>query len=126
MTQSDIRLPQMSDAQEKDLLQAIGDYDYVLVPRSLLGAACCAIRKKLDAPKTVAGLRRYTTGDLSKAAQAQPLTEEQYKFLRFLGGYCEWDGTWFGEPHRMKSDAYWWREEMHNIFKGIGAKNDTI
>ena len=45
-----------------------GDEDYVLVPRSLLGAACSAIDKRRDGVNTLAELRRYTTGDLSKAA----------------------------------------------------------
>lgn len=39
--------------------------DVVLVPRGLLGAACAAIDKQRDAPKTLAQLQRYTTGDLS-------------------------------------------------------------
>lgn len=46
------------------------DEDRVLVPRGLLGAACCAIDKKRDSIKTLAELRRYTTGDLSAAAPA--------------------------------------------------------
>lgn len=41
------------------------DEAHVLVPIGLLGAACSAIDKKRDAPKTLAKLRRYTTGDLS-------------------------------------------------------------
>lgn len=48
-----------------------GDEDHVLVPRGLLGAACSAIDKKRDGVKTLADLRRYTTGDLSKAAPQQ-------------------------------------------------------
>lgn len=48
-----------------------GDEDHVLVPRGLLGAACSAIDKKRDGVKTLAELRRYTTGDLSKAAPQQ-------------------------------------------------------
>jgi hypothetical protein len=39
--------------------------DPVTVPRGLLGAACAAIEHKHDAPKTLAHLRRYTTGGLS-------------------------------------------------------------
>jgi hypothetical protein len=41
--------------------------DPVTVPRGLLGAACFAIERKREAPKTLAHLRRYTTGDLSVA-----------------------------------------------------------
>lgn len=48
-----------------------GDEDHVLVPRGLLGAACSAINKKRDGVKTLTELRRYTTGDLSKAAPQQ-------------------------------------------------------
>lgn len=47
-----------------------GDEDHVLVPRMLLSAACSAIDKKRDGTKTLAELRRYTTGDLSAAAPA--------------------------------------------------------
>ena len=50
--------------------------DHVLVPRGLIGAACSAIDKKRAGAKTLAELRRYTTGDLSKAA-SKPLTDEQ-------------------------------------------------
>lgn len=52
-----------------------GDEDHVLVPRGLLGAACSAIEKKRDGVKTLAELRRYTTGDLSKAAPQQEAQE---------------------------------------------------
>lgn len=40
--------------------------DLVMVPRGLIGAACAAITKKHDAPKTLEQLRRYTVGDLSQ------------------------------------------------------------
>lgn len=46
-----------------------GDEDHVLVPRGLIRAACYAIDKKRDGTKTLAELRRYTTGDLSAATQ---------------------------------------------------------
>lgn len=56
-----------------------GEADTVSVPRSLIGAACAAIRLKHDAPTVVEKLRRYTTGDLSHSAQpaepAQPATQ---------------------------------------------------
>ena len=52
-----------------------GDEDHVLVPRGLLGAACSAIDKKRDGVKILAELRRYTTGDLSKAAPQQESQE---------------------------------------------------
>ena len=44
--------------------------DMVAVPRDLIGAACGAISKKRDAPTLLAELRRYTTGDLSRALEA--------------------------------------------------------
>ncbi|SSW64356.1 hypothetical protein AVE30378_01058 [Achromobacter veterisilvae] len=50
------------DAQDE---RAFGDEVHVLVPVGLLGAACSAIDIKRNAPKTLAELRRYTTGDLS-------------------------------------------------------------
>lgn len=49
--------------------QALSD-DMVLIPRSLIGAACAAIRLKHPAEKTLAELRRYTFGDLSSREQA--------------------------------------------------------
>lgn len=42
----------------------------IAVPFDLIASACSAIDKKRDAPKTLAELRRYTTGDLSCAALA--------------------------------------------------------
>lgn len=55
---------------EAAAMAAFADDDKVLVPRGLLGAACNAIDKKRDAPRTLGELRRYTTGDLSAAAMA--------------------------------------------------------
>lgn len=51
--------------------EPIDDDDLVSVPRGLLGAACGAIiHKKHDAAKTLAELRRYTKGDLSRPTAA--------------------------------------------------------
>lgn len=59
-----------AEVNSKSIVPALvfGDGDHVLVPRSLLGAACSAIDKKRNCANTLAELRRYTTGDLSKAA----------------------------------------------------------
>lgn len=46
------------------------DGDLVTVPRDLIGAACSAVDKGRDAPKTLEQLRRYTTGELSSAQNA--------------------------------------------------------
>lgn len=54
----------------------IGVDDLVAVHRSLLGAACSAISKKRDAPRTVANLRRHTTGDLSVSSSVEYLRKE--------------------------------------------------
>lgn len=45
---------------------AFSDEDHVYIPRGLIHAACSAIDKKRDGEKTLAELRRYTTGDLSR------------------------------------------------------------
>ena len=45
---------------------AFSDEDHVYIPRGLIHAACSAIDKKRDGEKTMAELRRYTTGDLSR------------------------------------------------------------
>lgn len=60
-----------------------GDEDHVLVPLGLIGAACYAIDKKRDATKTLAELRRYTTGDLSAATQpaAQGMDAQLVAFI---------------------------------------------
>ena len=56
---------------------AFSDEDHVYIPRSLIHAACSAIDKKRDGVKTLAELRRYTTGDLSRksAPDASKLVE---------------------------------------------------
>ncbi|HFN5073999.1 TPA: hypothetical protein ACHFZB_001803 [Pseudomonas aeruginosa] len=47
--------------------------ELVAVPRGLLGAACHAIDKKRDAPRTIAKLREYARGLPAPVAQAQQL-----------------------------------------------------
>ena len=56
---------------------AFSDEDHVYIPRGLIHAACSAIDKKRDGEKTLAELRRYTTGDLSRqpAPDASVLVE---------------------------------------------------
>ncbi|WP_260673738.1 hypothetical protein [Comamonas aquatica] len=58
-----------------------GDEDHVLVPRGLIGAACYAIDKKRDGTKTLAELRRYTTGDLSAATQPAAQAVQPFGWL---------------------------------------------
>ena len=54
------------------------DEDCILVPRGLLGAACSALARHGESPKTLHELRRYTVGDLSKA---QPAPVGEYPAL---------------------------------------------
>lgn len=56
---------------------AFSGEDHVYIPRGLIHAACSAIDKKRDGVKTLAELRRYTTGDLSRqpAPDASKLVE---------------------------------------------------
>lgn len=80
-------LPSSINAPQQHAQAALSDVeDPITVPRGLIGAACSAIDKKRDAPKVLAELRRYTTGDLSsqqpaaapadsRAAQAQPVAD---------------------------------------------------
>ncbi|MCK1826001.1 hypothetical protein MX655_10660 [Pseudomonas aeruginosa] len=49
--------------------------ELVAVPRGLLGAACHAIDKKRDAPRTIAKLREYARGLPAPVAQAQQLND---------------------------------------------------
>lgn len=60
--------------------------DRISVPLGLIGAACSAIDRKRDAPRVLAELRRYTFGDLSKAAQpaTQAGAAERQKVLAAL------------------------------------------
>lgn len=71
-----------------------------------------------------AKLRALNVARLAVAAPqpAQPLTDEQRKFLRFLVGSDDWDGVWFGEPHPTKKGVFWWRRDMRKVFYGIGVK----
>lgn len=74
-----------------ECLRQISETDHVLVPRILIGAACSAIDKKREGAKTLAELRRYTTGDLSAVAiqpARQPLHEEQIDAVRLEIGYA--------------------------------------
>lgn len=75
----------------------IGVDDLVAVRRSLLVAACSAISKKRDAPRTVANLRRHTTGDLSVSSSVESLRKENEQLRDALekcsdlavGGLCQ-------------------------------------
>ena len=58
-------------------LASVQELDCVLVPRDLIGAACSAIDRKRDAPKTLEQLRRYTVGDLS-TPPAQPAVPDAF------------------------------------------------
>ena len=80
--------------------------DPVTVPRGLLGAACAAIERKRDAPKTLAELRRYTVGDLSAAPPpAKPMTTDTPK---------QPDALRQAEP--LSNDDIWLLPEMRGWF----------
>lgn len=82
--------------------------DLVLVPRGLIGAACAAIDKKREAPRTLAQLRRYTIGGLSSPQPAQPsvpvealkslIREDGFAECAHNGsGYIEWEESNSGD-----------------------------
>ena len=73
------------------------ELDCVLVPRDLIGAACSAIDRKRDAPKTLEQLRRYTVGDLSTTQPAQQEPAATAYFEKITGRIVPPDDT-----HRRK------------------------
>lgn len=77
--------PPRPQADAGAVAAACGDDDHVLVPRHLIGSACAAMARKLDAPKTIAELRRYTTGDLSAAAPQAPAAPAKPNCARCQG-----------------------------------------
>jgi hypothetical protein len=66
--------------------------ELVAVPRALLGAACAAIRKKLDAPNTLAQLNRYAVDgpalapSTSAATRGANLRQAAQNALTFYDG----------------------------------------
>ena len=70
---------------------AFSDEDHVYIPRGLIAAACSAIDKKRDGEKTIAELRRYTTGDLSRqpAPEVAKLVESLEVAHRFIANGIE-------------------------------------
>ena len=85
----------ITDEQDLDFVispDALRPDDRILVPRGLLGAACDAINKKRDAPKTLAELRRYAFGYLSSPAPApNALDAERWR-------------TFVGLPHEIRAE----------------------
>lgn len=72
----------------------------IAVPFDLIASACSAIDKKRDAPKTLAELRRYTTGDLSCAALA-------------------------AAPQAQASAPDWWRKRADEIEAQVAATGSS-
>ena len=74
--------PPASDARQED---GGLSHEIVSIPRDLISAACAAIAMRRRAPNTLAELRRYTTGDLSRASQEDMemrADAERYRKLR--------------------------------------------
>ena len=86
MASSGVREPvAITDKQDLDFVispDALRPDDRILVPRGLLGAACDAINKKRDAPKTLAELRRYAFGYLSSPAPAPNALDAAFEAVR--------------------------------------------
>ncbi|MDV2243522.1 hypothetical protein RY185_17010 [Pseudomonas aeruginosa] len=79
----DAALARVAELEGQSGIEFVYDSDeLVAVPRGLLGAACHAIDKKRDAPRTIAKLREYARGLPAPVAQAQhsvPEASEQEK-----------------------------------------------
>ncbi|HEJ1456479.1 TPA: hypothetical protein SLU67_002746 [Pseudomonas aeruginosa] len=68
----DAALARVAELEGQSGIEFVYDSDeLVAVPRGLLGAACHAIDKKRDAPRTIAKLREYARGLPAPVAQAQ-------------------------------------------------------
>lgn len=79
----------------KDVPPAMfGDEAHVSIPIGLIGAACSAIEKKRDAPKTLAELRRYTFGDLSRPAPAAGDARDAERYRHFRTALTSLDSSW--------------------------------
>lgn len=69
-------LEKVAELEGQSGVEFVYDSDeLVAVPRGLLGAACHAIDKKLDAPRTIAKLREYARGIPAPVAQAGQVPE---------------------------------------------------
>ncbi|HHX2344657.1 TPA: hypothetical protein ACVFHD_001197 [Pseudomonas aeruginosa] len=72
----DAALARVAELEGQSGFEFVYDSDeLVAVPRGLLGAACHAIDKKRDAPRTIAKLREYARGLPAPVAQAQQLND---------------------------------------------------
>ncbi|WP_024767481.1 hypothetical protein [Pseudomonas nitroreducens] len=72
----DAALAKVAELEGQSGIEFVYDSDeLVAVPRGLLGAACHAIDKKRDAPRTIAKLREYARGISAPVAQAGHVPE---------------------------------------------------
>lgn len=108
-----VSITALREALEDLSAPVFSEEDHVLVPRGLIGAACSAIDKKRAGAKTLAELRRYTTGDLSKAAR-QPLTDEEICAI-----FIRLDPLFWDAPTGFELDFARAIEKAH----GIGGVN---
>ncbi|MCT5823064.1 hypothetical protein LZM42_00510 [Pseudomonas aeruginosa] len=80
--QLDAALARCAELEGQSGIEFVYDSDeLVAVPRGLLGAACHAIDKKRDAPRTIAKLREYARGLPAPVAQAQHSVPEGFREL---------------------------------------------
>ena len=86
------------------------DEDCILVPRGLLGAACSALARHGESPKTLHELRRYTVGDLSKA---QPAPVGEYPALPEPATWLIERGAFRVSSHGQDAESNEWLEEAH-------------
>lgn len=86
------------------------DEDCILVPRGLLGAACSALARHDESPKTLHELRRYTVGDLSKA---QPAPVGEYPALPEPATWLVVRGAFRASPDGQDAESNEWLEEAH-------------
>lgn len=83
--QLDAALARCAELEGQSGIEFVYDSDeLVAVPRGLLGAACHAIDKKRDAPRTIAKLREYARGLPAPVAQAQHSVPDELRAICML------------------------------------------
>ncbi|MFU5179160.1 hypothetical protein ACM7XV_21125 [Pseudomonas aeruginosa] len=82
LEERDAALARVAELEGQSGVEFVYDSDeLVAVPRGLLGAACHAIDKKRDAPRTIAKLREYARGLPAPVAQAQHSVPEGWMLV---------------------------------------------
>ncbi|WP_285643189.1 hypothetical protein [Pseudomonas sp. NBRC 100443] len=124
MAQRDDALEKMAEREGQSGIEFVYDSDeLVAVPRGLLGAACHAIDKKRDAPRTIAKLREYAHGLPAPVAQAGQVPEWSSAKPTVEGAYWV-RGNGLDEPAvilvKLDQGELWCNLHMNNTETDFG------